>query len=318
MEHPLRRGTLGLLTFMGCGLLALLMQALVQGWSGATLLTLISGLIVSGVLVVAAWRGWSHTPIATILVAVALAAGGPPDASLDTGNTLTLLIPAIVALIVGRAWWVVGATIPTLALFLARSGGASVQEVNLADGVIFGMLVGGLWFGRWVLDQALGQALAHAARADAAFAQASAQAQQLASASERQGAQLAEQQRLLEVISTLELPAITLADQVLLVPLLGHFDQQRAQRLTSRLLWQVHQEQARSVVLDLSGVVAVDVTVLEALLALDQALRLLGCQVLFSSIPAQVAAILPTLGHTVDQLLVVRSPQDALRAISDA
>ena len=316
MDVALRRAAVGLLIFMWCGLLGVMLSAVAGGWGGPTIPVVGAGLAIVGLLAAATWRGWSHGHVAAIVVAIALAAGAPPDSDLDRGNTLTLLIPAIVALIVGRSWWIVGATAAACGLFLLRSGGQSLAAVNPADIVVFGMLVGGLWFGRWIIERALAIAHEHAQHADAAGALATARAHELAEANQRLETQLAEQQALLNLVVSLEVPAIALADGVLLVPLIGQIDRRRAEALAARLLRVVHQQRAGCVVLDLAGAASFDAVVAEALIATARALRLLGCQVMLSGITAQAASTLTGAGMQLDGVRVVRSPQDALKAIA--
>jgi anti-anti-sigma regulatory factor/PAS domain-containing protein len=121
-----------------------------------------------------------------------------------------------------------------------------------------------------------------------------------------------EQSRLLELIATLEIPAVALADNVLLVPIVGHLDSRRAKTLTARLLEQVYQRRARLVVLDITGVQEVDTMVAKALLQTVQALRLLGCQVTLSGVSASTAMTLVHQGVALEGVRTVRSPQEAL------
>ena len=86
-----------------------------------------------------------------------------------------------------------------------------------------------------------------------------------------------EQERLLELVATLEIPTIALADSVLLVPILGTLDSRRAQALIGRLLQEASEQRAQQVILDITGVTAVDTQVAQALLQMTQALGLLGC-----------------------------------------
>jgi rsbT co-antagonist protein RsbR len=123
-----------------------------------------------------------------------------------------------------------------------------------------------------------------------------------------------EQQRLLELVSTLEIPSVTIADGVLLAPLVGALDSRRAMALTDRLLHAVHTQRTRQVILDISGVPVLDETVAEALIGTARALQLLGCRVVLSGISAPMATELVAQGKTLEHLEVVRSPQDALAA----
>jgi anti-anti-sigma regulatory factor len=121
-----------------------------------------------------------------------------------------------------------------------------------------------------------------------------------------------EQRRLLELIATLEIPAVVLADNVLLAPIVGHLDSRRAKMLTARLLDEVHQRRARLVILDITGVQEVDTMVAKALLDTAQALRLLGCQVMLSGVSASTAMTLVHQGVLLEGVRTVRSPQEAL------
>jgi rsbT co-antagonist protein RsbR len=121
-----------------------------------------------------------------------------------------------------------------------------------------------------------------------------------------------EQHRLLELIATLEIPAVALADNVLLAPIVGHLDSRRAKMFTARLLDEVHRRRARLVILDITGVQEVDTMVAKALLDTAQALRLLGCQVTLSGVSASTATTLVHQGVLLEGIRTVRSPQEAL------
>jgi hypothetical protein len=70
--------------------------------------------------------------------------------------------------------------------------------------------------------------------------------------------QLEEQRCLLNLVSDLEVPAMTLAEGLLFAPIVGNLDSTRVQRITAGLLDAVHTRRARRVVLDISGVPTMD------------------------------------------------------------
>jgi anti-anti-sigma regulatory factor/PAS domain-containing protein len=121
-----------------------------------------------------------------------------------------------------------------------------------------------------------------------------------------------EQRRLLELIAALEIPAVALADNVLLAPIVGHIDSHRAKSLTAKLLEEVHQRRTQLAILDITGVQEVDTVVAKALLDTAQALRLLGCQVILSGVSASTAMTLAHQGVVLEGVRTVRSPQEAL------
>jgi anti-anti-sigma regulatory factor len=128
-------------------------------------------------------------------------------------------------------------------------------------------------------------------------------------------ASTAEQQRLLDLVAMLETPAIVLAHGVLLAPVVGVLDQQRAQALTRRLLETVSAQRTRVVILDLAGVPEVDAAVAQAILHTAEALRLLGCQVTLTGISSAVAMTLTQLDIDLGVLTTARSPQEVLAAL---
>jgi anti-anti-sigma regulatory factor len=124
--------------------------------------------------------------------------------------------------------------------------------------------------------------------------------------------QIEQQRRLLDLISVLETPTLTLAEGVLVAPIVGHVDSARAKTLTERLLQQVARQRTRMVVLDIAGVTVLDTRVAQALLQTVQSIRLLGCDVAISGISASVALTLIQLNITLEGVTTVRSPQEAL------
>lgn len=66
---------------------------------------------------------------------------------------------------------------------------------------------------------------------------------------------LDEQYRLLQTIQELSAPIAPVPDDILLLPLIGHIDSYRADRMTAAILEQVAARRARSVILDITGMV---------------------------------------------------------------
>jgi anti-anti-sigma regulatory factor len=128
----------------------------------------------------------------------------------------------------------------------------------------------------------------------------------------------AEQQRLIDLVAVLETPAIVLAEGVLLAPVVGALDQQRAQALTRRLLEMVSVQRTQLVILDLAGVPAVDAAVAHAVLQAAEALRLLGCKVVLTGISSAVAMTLTELDIDLNTLTTARSPQEVLAVTQQA
>jgi anti-anti-sigma regulatory factor len=240
--------------------------------------------------------------------------------------TLTALLfgvrPAIVALVLslltmGGIFWALATGRITPGVVMTLPG--LTDPMALLDTwatylLLIGMIIGALLSLILRLSQSLQQAANAREQAEHAAREAQAareQAEEHAAALATQRDQLSDTEALLrDVVATLETPTIGLADGVLLAPLVGTIDSQRAQSITERLLTEASAQQADTVVIDIAGVAAVDTQVAHALVQATRALRLLGCRVVFSGISASVAQTLTRLGVALDEMQIVRSPRE--------
>jgi rsbT co-antagonist protein RsbR len=167
------------------------------------------------------------------------------------------------------------------------------------------------YMGSRATQAALQAADANAARAEAAQLRAEAQARDLESHTE---ALSAAEERLRDLVATLETPAVAVADGVLLAPIVGAIDSRRAQVLTERLLASIAGERVKLLILDLAGVAMVDTAVTATLLQIAQAVRLLGCKVVLTGIAPAVAVTITSLGAGLEGIETARSPHEVLVA----
>ncbi|NJP04852.1 MAG: PAS domain S-box protein [Chloroflexaceae bacterium] len=101
------------------------------------------------------------------------------------------------------------------------------------------------------------------------------------------------QQAVLRELST---PLLPIADGVVIMPLIGTIDTQRAQQMMETLLEGVAQYHAKMAILDITGVKVVDTQVANVFIGSAQAVRLLGAQVMITGIQPQIAQTLVQLG----------------------
>ena len=106
---------------------------------------------------------------------------------------------------------------------------------------------------------------------------------------------------------------INVWDNVLTVPLIGVMDAQRANELIERLLTAAGRSATRYVILDLTGVDALDTTIAGHILRLLQSLRLLGVEGLVTGISPQVAQTMVGLGVELEDVRTFRSLRESLR-----
>ena len=144
--------------------------------------------------------------------------------------------------------------------------------------------------------------------------------QERARESERQHQSLRDQSQQLiaqaeALVSALSTPIITLWPGVLILPLIGAFDRERAARTTEVLLDRVASERARHVLLDLTGVEAITADTGAALLSMIRAAQLLGVSCLVTGINPSTAKQLIELDADLGRLQTLARVSDALAVV---
>jgi rsbT co-antagonist protein RsbR len=115
-----------------------------------------------------------------------------------------------------------------------------------------------------------------------------------------------------EAIRELSTPVLQVRDRLLVLPIIGVIDTQRAKQLTDALLSAIRTNRARVVVIDITGVAAVDSKVANHLIQTVAAARLMGSTVLVSGLSADVAQALVALGVDLGKINTVADLQGAL------
>ena len=99
-----------------------------------------------------------------------------------------------------------------------------------------------------------------------------------------------------EAIRELSTPVLQIRDRLLILPIIGVLDSQRAKQLTSDLLQAIRANRSKIVVMDITGVAAVDSKVANHLIQTVAAARLMGSTVIITGLSAEVAQALVALG----------------------
>lgn len=261
-------------------------------------------------------RGWEPARlIAVVLFTMAVIGGVEPDRLL-----VGVVIASTFALLLAGPWWVLGiGAIAAAGLavrdYLVSGGLAALRPAELP---VLAMLVGIMAITRFVLEAERRKSEVLADKARQAQLQSEAQAAELAQQAQALTLQNEQQRQLLDLVATLETPAVAIGEGVLLAPIIGNLDSRRAASLTAHLLHQVSEQRIKLVVLDLSGVPTVDTAVAQSLLRTVQAVQLLGCEVTLTGIAASVAATMAQLGLDFAGVRVMRSPYEALTTVREA
>jgi rsbT co-antagonist protein RsbR len=118
-------------------------------------------------------------------------------------------------------------------------------------------------------------------------------------------------------IRELSTPVIKVHDRVLLLPLIGTIDSQRALQVMETVLVRVTEEQAKVLILDIAGVPVVDTAVADHLLKTTAAVRLIGAQTILTGISAQVARTIIQLGVDISSMQTSNRLADGIELALD-
>jgi rsbT co-antagonist protein RsbR len=103
-------------------------------------------------------------------------------------------------------------------------------------------------------------------------------------------------------IRELSTPVIKVYERILLLPIVGTVDTQRAHQIMETVLVQVVEQQAKVMILDIAGVPVVDTRVADHILKTTAAVQLLGAQTILTGISASVARTVVQLGVEITRM----------------
>ena len=118
-----------------------------------------------------------------------------------------------------------------------------------------------------------------------------------------------EQQEAIRVLST---PVLQVRERLLILPIIGVIDPQRARQLTEQLLRGIRMNRAKVVVIDITGVPVMDETVANHLVQTVEAARLLGATVIITGLSPEIAQTLVTIGVDLGKMNTVGDLQGGI------
>ena len=118
-----------------------------------------------------------------------------------------------------------------------------------------------------------------------------------------------EQQQAIRELST---PVLQVRPQLLILPIIGMLDSQRARQLTEQLLGAIQSHRAKLVVIDITGVASIDVDVANHLVQTVEAARLMGASAIITGLSSTIAQTLVDLGVDLSMLRTVGDLQGGL------
>ncbi|WP_438003363.1 AAA family ATPase [Sorangium sp. So ce321] len=97
-------------------------------------------------------------------------------------------------------------------------------------------------------------------------------------------------------LTEMSTPLIPITDRIMVMPLIGTVDTERAEQVLEVALQGAQQHRARVVILDITGIKQIDTDVIRMLMSSSAALRLLGTQAVLTGIRPEVARMMVQLG----------------------
>jgi rsbT co-antagonist protein RsbR len=115
-----------------------------------------------------------------------------------------------------------------------------------------------------------------------------------------------------EAIRELSTPVLQVRDRLLILPIIGVIDPQRARQLTEQLLRGIRSNRAKVVVVDITGVPSVDANVANHLVQTVDACRLMGADVIVTGLSSEIAQTLVTIGVDLSKINAVGDLQGGI------
>ncbi len=115
-----------------------------------------------------------------------------------------------------------------------------------------------------------------------------------------------------EAIRELSTPVLPVRERLLILPIIGLIDAQRARQLTEQLLRAIRANRAKVVVIDITGVPAMDSNVANHLVRTVDASRLQGARVIVTGLSPEIAQTLVTIGVDLSKMNTVGDLQGGI------
>jgi rsbT co-antagonist protein RsbR len=115
-----------------------------------------------------------------------------------------------------------------------------------------------------------------------------------------------------EAIRELSTPVLQVRERLLILPIIGAIDPQRARQLTEQLLRGIRATRAKVSVLDITGVPYIDSAVANHLVQTVEASRLLGATVIVTGLSPEIAQTLVNIGVDLAKMTTVGDLQGGI------
>ncbi len=115
-----------------------------------------------------------------------------------------------------------------------------------------------------------------------------------------------------EAIRELSTPVLQVRERLLILPIIGLIDPARSRQLTEQLLRGIRTNRAKVVVIDITGVAAMDANVANHLVLTVESARLLGASVIVTGLSPEIAQTLVNIGVDLGKMTTVGDLQGGI------
>jgi rsbT co-antagonist protein RsbR len=115
-----------------------------------------------------------------------------------------------------------------------------------------------------------------------------------------------------EAIRELSTPVLQVRERLVILPIIGILDNQRARQVTEQLLKGIRSHRAKVVVIDITGVPEIDSSVANHLVQTVEASRLMGASVIITGLSSEIALTLVTIGVDLSKMNAVGDLQGGI------
>src|SRR6266540_3980118 len=115
-----------------------------------------------------------------------------------------------------------------------------------------------------------------------------------------------------EAIRELSTPVLKVRERLLILPIIGVIDPQRARQLTEQLLRGIRENRGKVAVMDITGVPVIDSAIANRLVQTVEAARLLGATVIVTGLSPEIAQTLVTIGVDLSKMNTVGDLQGGI------
>src|SRR5919106_886766 len=115
-----------------------------------------------------------------------------------------------------------------------------------------------------------------------------------------------------EAIRELSTPVLRVPERLLILPIIGLIDPQRARQLTEQLLRGIRENRGKVAVMDITGVPSIDSAIANRLVQTVEAARLPGATVIVTGLSPEIAQTLVTIGVDLSKMNTVGDLQGGI------